>query len=58
LNYTDTENIAPFYYDAIKWCAENKILEGDNKNRILPNKYLTRAEFTKMLSVYGKILNK
>lgn len=55
LHFNDSYNIDKYNYDAVKWCVKNGILAGDHKNRLLPDKYLTRAEFTKMLSVYSEL---
>jgi len=58
LNFADNDRILHYYLPAIKWCVANGIFIGDNKNKVNPGNYLTRAEFTKMLTVYGNLTNK
>ncbi len=55
LAFSDNYKIDSYAVDAIKWCVKNGIFSGDNKNRLNPDKYLSRAEFTKMLSVYANL---
>ncbi len=55
LNFSDSHKIDSFAVDAVKWCVKNGIFSGDNKNRLNPDNYLSRAEFTKMLTVYSEL---
>lgn len=56
LHFVDSSDISDYSVDAVKWCVKNGIFSGDNKNRFNPEKDLSRAELTKILSVYAQLV--
>jgi len=48
-NFTDHISVSNFAKDAMEWAINEKIIIGDDMNRINPSGYITRAEFAAIL---------
>lgn len=53
-NFTDHSSVSHFAKDAIEWAISEKIIIGDDMNRINPSDYITRAEFATILVRFNK----
>ena len=48
LTFDDTADIADWAIEAVRWCVENKIMNGTGNNMMTPNGTATRCELAAM----------
>ncbi len=53
-NFADYSSVSHFAKDAIEWAISEKIIIGDDMDRINPSGYITRAEFATILVRFNK----
>ena len=56
--FNDVQDSSKYYYEAVKWATDNKIVSGYNEKKFGPTDYITRQQLAVILNNYAKYKKK